>query len=139
MNTYVKLVFVFALAGTLFSGYLTFNSLFSGVCPLNEPCPHFLGYPACVYGLVMFSAILIVSLLVLLKTLKINPVNLIKIITAISLLGILFSGYFTMQEVFFSQCPLGKCGYSLVLPTCLYGLLMYVIVFVLSFMARKKV
>jgi hypothetical protein len=45
--------------------------------------------------------------------------------------GILFSGYFTVQEIFFAAC-LPNCNYALILPTCAYGLIMYVAITAVS-------
>ena len=57
------LILVFAIAGVIFSGFLSVTSLFLGFCPLNEGCPLILGLPACLYGLGLFTAILILHLL----------------------------------------------------------------------------
>ena len=57
-------VFVLGVAGTLFSGTLTYRELF-GATALSCPSPGapgtLLGYPACVYGLAVFVAITVVS------------------------------------------------------------------------------
>jgi len=54
-----------------------------------------------------------------------------KIITAISVLGILFAGNFTIPEIerLFSGA---HTGYTLGLPTCAYGLIFYVFIFIIS-------
>jgi uncharacterized membrane protein len=67
----------------------------------------------------------------------------LKIIMAISLVGILFSGFLSYKELF-GNCDLGviNCGMkkSLVfnLPACVYGLAMYVVVFIVSFLGYKS-
>ena len=57
-------VFVLGLAGTAFSGVLTYRELF-GTTALACPSPGapgtIFGYPACVYGFFMFVAIAVVS------------------------------------------------------------------------------
>jgi len=125
-----KAVLGLALIGVLFAGYLTFTKLFSGTCAVKESCPYFLGYPACIYGLIMYSIILIAILLILLK--KYKEAVLRKVVMVVSGIGILFSGYFMVQELFFSSCPIGGCEYSLLLPTCVYGLIMYTLIFTLG-------
>ena len=57
-------VFILALAGTTFSGTLTYRELFGTTalsCPTPGAAGTLLGYPACVYGFVMFVAITVVS------------------------------------------------------------------------------
>ena len=60
----LQIVFALSLAGVAFSGTLTYNEFF-GASALSCPAPGapgtILGYPACVYGLVMYIAIAIVS------------------------------------------------------------------------------
>jgi len=62
----------------------------------------------------------------------------LTIISIISLIGILFSGYLTFGELTAKTCGLGGCQQILGLPTCLYGLVMYLVVFVISLLGRKK-
>src|SRR3989338_6443488 len=95
--TYLKRAFGLSLCGTLFAGYLSFYKLFAKTCAFNEPCPSFLGYPACWYGLAMFGTMFAVSALGLSGKLAASAVA--KTNTLISLLGILFAGYFTWNEV----------------------------------------
>jgi hypothetical protein len=123
-------ILLFSLAGTLFSGYLTWTKLATGSCPIHESCPYFLGYPACIYGLIMFSILLILSAIVMLAKKKNQGIN--TAIKYISLAGVLFAGYFSVTELFFTKCAGGPCQYSFILPTCMYGLLFYTAVFILS-------
>jgi uncharacterized membrane protein len=62
----------------------------------------------------------------------------LNIISGISLAGILFSGYLTFTELTAKTCGLGGCSMILGLPTCAYGLVMYLIVFVISLLGRPK-
>jgi len=132
MNKYVKIIFIFSLIGFLFSGYLTFIKLFTGSCPLTEGCPIFLGYPACYYGFVLFLILLILSIM-LMKNEKS-----VKKIYYVSLIGILFALYSSVKELLYPSCLNGICNYSLLLPTCVYGFFMYLIIFINSRIYIKK-
>ena len=122
-------MFSLGLAGILFSGYLSAIKFFSATCAFNEPCPYFLGYPACYFGFGMFLIIFASAWLGQLKNVSEKIMS--KIIVVVSGVGILFAGYFTIPEIgkLFSGV---NAGYSLVLPTCAYGLLFYIIIFILS-------
>ena len=129
-------IIVVALAGALFSGWLTFSKLVLGNCPLREACAYLLGLPTCVYGFVLFGTILVLALLLKMDAKK-YPQNMLWI-NRVALFGILFSGYYSVVELLFPSCPLQPCIYSLILPSCVYGLVMYVLVWVLSNNAMKK-
>lgn len=132
---YVKTMFILGLAGVLFSGYLSAIKLFTSTCAFNEPCPYFLGYPACFFGFGMFLIIFSAATLGLLK--KIAEKDMMRITGTISFLGILFAGYFTIPEI--SKLFSGvKTIYSLGLPTCAYGLIFYIIIFILSLTYLNK-
>jgi len=60
-NTALKIIFYIALLGMLFSGYLSYTELFAGVCTLG--CSKVGAVPACVYGFVMYSIVLVISIL----------------------------------------------------------------------------
>lgn len=77
----------------------------------------------------MFSLMLLASLLGLFGPLTGKMVA--RFNAAISLLGIFFAGYFTWAEVAAWFAGRGA-GYQLGLPTCAYGLVFYVVIFVLS-------
>jgi len=67
----------------------------------------------------------------------------LKIIFFISIAGILFSGYLSFTELFMNFCGasalgMGKCTNVLQIPACVYGLFMYIIVFVFSFLGLKN-
>jgi len=70
------------------------------------------------------------------------------LISGISLIGILFSGYLTFKEVLASlivkPCVSETCSAAascsqqiLGLPTCAYGLAMYLVVFVISLLGKE--
>ncbi|MCX6741957.1 MAG: hypothetical protein NTX24_02155 [Candidatus Pacearchaeota archaeon] len=54
------------------------------------------------------------------------------IILIISIAGLLFSGYLSVSELFSNSCPLGGCIFVLGLPSCVYGLVMYLAIFILA-------
>jgi len=66
----------------------------------------------------------------------------IKIILAFSVLGMLFSGYLSMGELFPGTSPGYGCAVAstkiLGLPTCVYGFIMYVIIGVLAYLALQS-
>lgn len=133
-NKYPKTIFYLTLAGSLFSGYLSAKKLFTNTCSFNETCPYFLGYPACLFGFGLFFIMLIIAILGLTKTitLRIEKIS----ITIISFLGILFAGQFVIPEInlFINQT---KPAYGLLLPTCAYGLIFFIIIFITSLWPKK--
>ncbi len=128
-------LFIIGLAGVLFSGYLSGVKFFTTTCAFNEGCPYFLGYPACYYGFVMFLAISIYSTLLLFS--RIETRKGLKSLVGVSSLGIIFAGYFTVQEI-----PLlleqGLKAYVLGLPTCALGLIFYILVFIVSICSLRE-
>lgn len=132
---YFKWTLGLSLSGTLFAGYLSFYKLLSKTCAFNEPCPYFLGYPACWYGLAMFGTMFVISLSGLLGKLAAPAVA--KANAAVSFLGILFAGYFTWNEAV-SRIGGGATRYGLGLPTCAYGLIFYAAIFIVSLAAMRR-
>ena len=122
-------LFILGLAGIMFSGYLSGVKFFTTTCAFNESCPYFWGYPACYYGFIMFLVITIFSTLILLS--KIERKKGLLSLMGVSFIGILFAGYFTLQEL-----PLlleeGLKAYFFGLPTCALGLIFYIIIFIFS-------
>ncbi|MBU2565929.1 hypothetical protein KKG46_00010 [Patescibacteria group bacterium] len=57
----LKIIFCIAIAGMLFSGYLSYGELFTKVCPIGGGCTSVASIPACVYGFVMYFIVLIIS------------------------------------------------------------------------------
>ncbi len=61
----------------------------------------------------------------------------LKIILIISIAGILFSGYLSYTELFTGSCAIGGCSNMFGLPACVYGFVMYLIVFIISILGLK--
>lgn len=60
----LQTAFLLSLAGTLFSGTLSYRELFGSsalACPAPGTPGTLLGYPACVYGFVVFLVLTIVT------------------------------------------------------------------------------
>lgn len=134
ISSYLKGALALSLAGTAFAGYLSGVKLFSGTCAFNEPCPYFLGYPACWYGLAMYLVMLGAAAAALLGW--IPAIKAIRTNTAVSAVGIVFAGYFVLIEVM-NWLAAGPQRYGLILPTCAYGLVFYIIICALSIAAWR--
>jgi hypothetical protein len=64
MTRALQWIFAISLAGVAFSGTLTYREVFSGTaaaCPAPGAPGTILGYPACVYGLLMYVVIASIS------------------------------------------------------------------------------
>jgi len=129
-----KLILTLSTLGVAFSGYLSSYKFFSDSCALGESCPYFLGYPSCYYGFIMFLLLTIFSYLVVFN--RIETARGFKIIRLISLIGILFAGYFTVGELprLFS---LGLKAYILGLPTCALGLIFFMLIGGISYRGKS--
>ncbi len=135
LDKYIKTTFILATGGVLFSGYLGGIKLFSSTCAFNEPCPYFLGYPACYFGFAMFFIMFTASGLAFFKKMKSGEA--LKVLKVFSFLGMLFAGYYTLMEIIAWVSGSGG-DYALILPTCAYGLIFYISIFVLSLKAKKN-
>lgn len=135
-QSFFKTMVGLTFAGVLFSGYLSAVKLFSGTCAFNEGCPYFLGYPACLYGFAMFLIMFVASIVGLRKS--VHTDSLVKVLRYVSLLGIVFAGRFVVLELV-QLIRYGNPHYKLLLPTCAYGLVFYIIIFLLTFRRRDQV
>jgi uncharacterized membrane protein len=61
----------------------------------------------------------------------------LKAILVISLAGMLFSGYLSYTEIFRGVCSMGTCSSVASIPACVYGFVMYLVVFVISLLGLK--
>lgn len=127
------LLFVLSLAGLAFSGYLSAVKFFTSVCALGETCPYFIGYPSCYFGFAMFVVLAVASLMLVAGR---GGRIALHVITDVAVLGILFAGYFTFGEisVLFTE---GPRAFAMGLPTCAWGLVMYIAILIVSFKARQ--
>lgn len=63
----------------------------------------------------------------------------LKTILAISIAGILFSGYLSYTELFRKTCALGgTCASIGSVPACVYGFFMYLIVLIIAILGLKS-
>jgi uncharacterized membrane protein len=67
----------------------------------------------------------------------------LKTILGISVLGMLFSGYLSYTELIAGFCGaaklgMGSCTSVIGIPACVYGFVMYLVVFIISFLGLGK-
>lgn len=124
-----RITFVLGVAGMLFAGYMSMVKFLSDTCAFDKPCPYFLGFPACYYGFAMFAAIVFFLILDNWKIIEEKSAEIAVLV--VSGVGILFSGYFTLQELpkLFAR---GLGAYFFGLPTCTLGLIFYITIFILA-------
>jgi hypothetical protein len=124
-----KIILTLGIMGTLFAGYLSAAKLLAKTCPFGESCRTFLGYPTCYFGFGLFALITLLAAFLVLN--RIKEERGFSYIAFVSLTGVLFAGYFTLQEV-----PLlferGLSAYFFGLPTCALGLIFFILIFGLS-------
>ena len=66
----------------------------------------------------------------------------LKTILIISILGMLFSGYLSYGELVAKSCyatalGMGSCSVVVGIPACVYGFVMYLVVFVISILGLR--
>ena len=70
---------------------------------------------------------------------KMNKEVALKTIFGVSLAGMLFSGYLSYSEIFQQTCAIGTCSTKiLTIPSCVYGFIVYLIIFVVSILGLKS-
>ena len=62
----------------------------------------------------------------------------LKIVCGLSVAGMLFSGYLSYTELVRGSCALDGCSNLGGIPTCVYGFVMYLAVFVISMLGLRK-
>lgn len=122
----IKLITGFSIAGFLFAGYLSAVKFFSGTCAVRESCPYFLGWPVCVYGFIFYSILTVLSILIIKKQMDRHKGMLS--VAGVSFAGILFSGYFSAIQLP-ALVKNGFSAYTFGVPTCMLGLVMYMLIF----------
>jgi hypothetical protein len=60
-QTALIVILILAIAGMLFSGYLSYSELFSATCKIGG-CVTVGSLPACFYGFIMYLALFIIAL-----------------------------------------------------------------------------
>lgn len=63
---------------------------------------------------------------------KMRPKLSLFIILIISLVGMIFSGYLSYGELLKKTCSIGGCSMVAGVPACVYGFVMYLIVFLIA-------
>lgn len=124
---------LFGLLGMLMSGYLSYWVLFGPSCsagPISwlscgaaQPVK-LIGVPTCVYGFVMFTAVVVMSLMALQRF----GARLRKTLLSVATVGVLFSLSLAIYEVFWLEWT--------TLPACVYGFFFYVGIFVAIVVSR---
>ena len=130
----LKIILYLSIAGVLFAGYLTISKMITGVCSFGESCPFLWNHPVCIYGLMIFFTIMLSTI-----TLLLHPMDKLakNSLFYMSILGVLFSGFYSYQEIFNPIC--GKfCHYQLIIPTCIYGFVVFVAVLVCVIKGRRR-
>ena len=64
----LKIILGISIAGMLFSGYLSYGELVAKVCytkilGMGTTCTQVFGFPACLYGFIMYLLVFIVAVL----------------------------------------------------------------------------
>jgi len=66
----------------------------------------------------------------------------LKTLFWVSLVGVLFSGYLSYTEIFQQVCALGSLGTCstkvFTLPSCVYGLVMYIVILIFSIIGLRS-
>ena len=62
----------------------------------------------------------------------------LKVIMWLSVAGMLFSGYLSYTELALRFCAMGSCTAVAGMPACVYGFVMYAVVFVISILGMKS-
>ncbi|MBS3166694.1 hypothetical protein J4403_00620 [Candidatus Woesearchaeota archaeon] len=62
----------------------------------------------------------------------------LKLILGISIAGMLFSGYLSYGELIKNTCSFSRCLSVIGLPACVYGFVMYLIVFIISLLGLRS-
>jgi hypothetical protein len=132
-SRYLAVATALAAAGALFSGYLSWIKMSSGVCAFSEPCPMFLGQPACYFGFALFVAMLVLTGGAFLLRLPDRWPLIANTVVASG--GVVFAGTLTAGEV---MAHAGLPVYGLGLPTCAYGAAFFLAILVYSAATRWR-
>jgi uncharacterized membrane protein len=129
-STAYKLITLFGLCGALFSGYLSYFNYFKEGCSnAIVSCSGggnaitIFGQPSCIYGLAMFTVMLIIGLY---GWSKMSGKKLMTAALIIGLVGTLFSGTLSVLELWF------RTPRPTTLPACVYGGIIYLALLIVS-------
>ena len=128
LENYIWIVFWLSLGGVLFAAYMVAHKAILEVCPFNEECPYFLGYPACYFGLAMFVIMFMAACANIWFGFNFYWTH--KVMTIVSILGIVFAGSYVVGDM--REWLVNGRKYGLVLPTCAYGLIFYGLILIVS-------
>ena len=129
-KAYLATATLLSAAGVCFSGYLSFVRLSRGVCAFAEPCPFFLGHPACYTGFALFATALAICLVG--WTVRGGWSWTLFANGAVATAGVVFAARMTAAEL-----P-AHAGYRLGLPTCAYGLVFFLALLAVSIAALHR-
>lgn len=121
---YLRIIVIFGIIGTLFSGYLTYYTFTK-----NKPgCElYFFGLPSCFFGALMYVIVFVLSLLVVLDAASRNKKTIA--ISVVSAIGIVFASFLTWYILSLKSCTsLDIYG----IPPCIYGFIMYLVILLLA-------
>ena len=133
MKKYLQAILYLSVSGTIFAGYLSGVKFFAEKCALDASCATFFGVSTCYFGFGIFLLLLAFSIIAFKKIdVKIIRNGTVPVVT----LGIIFSGYYSIVEII----PALQTGFTgtLILPTCTYGLLVYVAILYFASKVDKK-
>ncbi len=135
VKTTLLIVFVIALLGVAFSGYLTYYNYWGGGCQEaivscggGGKTVEIFGLPTCVYGLFMFSLVAILSLIGLAK----NKRSYLTANLIISLIGTLFALGVSIYEIWIIKIAVSG------LPACAYGFFIYLAALIAAFIGYRS-
>lgn len=123
----IAVISVFSLAGAFYSGVLAFSKLTTGICAFGASCPYLFNLPVCVYGFVGFVFVFLLSMMAMFNERKRSAA--LHIIYWFSFVGTLFALFYLIQELFFLPTPPAGRGISLGYPSCLYGMIGYLVAY----------
>jgi hypothetical protein len=129
-KTYLRVATLLSGGGAAFSGFLSVSLMQSGVCAFNEPCPLFVGQPACYTGFLLFWVAFVISVLARFRNSESTWPMLANI--AIAGVGVISAGQVSLEEVG------RRAGHRLGLPTCAYGFLFFLSLLLVSIVAWRR-
>lgn len=68
-----------------------------------------------------------------------KTINALNTVLVLSIAGMLFSGYLSFTEITTKTCAIGGgCSALAGIPTCVYGFVMYLAIFIICILGRKN-